>query len=97
MEVTSYSFAATGAYRIGVTLVDQRSVRTGQSIEGELRGSGDEYLLVGTPGETVTIELESFDFDTYLELTDPSEDAPQQRRRRGLFVVAARLRDRRGR
>jgi len=72
VEVTSYSFAATGAYRIGVTLVDQRSVRTGQSIEGELRGSGDEYLLVGTPGETVTIELESFDFDTYLELTDPS-------------------------
>lgn len=72
VEVTSFGFASTGAYRVHVSLVEQRTIRVGQSLEGELRGPGDEYLLTGRPGETVTIELESFDFDTYLELTDPS-------------------------
>lgn len=72
VEVTSFGFSSTGDYRIDVSLVEQRTIRVGERVDAVLEGRGDEYLLTGRPGETVTIELESFDFDTYLELSDRS-------------------------
>ncbi|MCK6580332.1 MAG: hypothetical protein L6Q98_19740 [Anaerolineae bacterium] len=42
----------------------------GDVIEGQLRGTAQQYTFLGTAGDTVTIGMTSPDFDTYLELND---------------------------
>ncbi len=67
---TSFSSGSTGLYTIDVRAVEQVSVSVGEMITGELLGSESEYVLTGTPGSLVQIELCSQDFDTYLEVND---------------------------
>jgi hypothetical protein len=71
VAVTSYAHASTGEYAIEAFAVEQRAVRVGQTLRGELENDVAAFALTGEPGEAVEIELRSQDFDTYLEVTDP--------------------------
>jgi hypothetical protein len=79
VEVTSYSSDATGSYTLDMTSglqsapVDMENRGTlasgdGTYSEGEYF---DSYEFEGQPGQAVTIDLRSDDFDTYLVLEGP--------------------------
>lgn len=62
---------------------DYRVIEVGDEVEGRLESSdaamadssyGDMFLVSGTPGEAVTIELRSSDFDPYLIASDAMDD-----------------------
>ena len=69
--VTSYGFRSPVTYVLEVRESLQQSLEAGDLFQGDLEGREDVYLLTGTPGERIMIELRSEAFDTYLELTDP--------------------------
>ncbi len=78
--VTSYQEGETGAYTLhidvgeGVELADVRE-ETGSLASGDETLENGEYIdsyeFTGRPGQRVTIDLRSDDFDTYLILADP--------------------------
>jgi hypothetical protein len=78
--VTSYAEGETGAYTLQMDVGDAAAVErarreTGTLAAGdEVLGSGeflDTYEFEARPGQRVTIDLRSDDFDTYLILADP--------------------------
>lgn len=51
------------------------AIAYGQTLEGVLEGpDGDTWTFYGTEGDYISITLTSEDFDTYLELYDPSNE-----------------------
>lgn len=80
----SYSEDGTGAYTLGLQTAPEpttgraRAVTMGQEVTGELAETDntddeadryyDLYTFTGRPGQRITIEMASDDFDTYLNL-----------------------------
>ena len=81
VEVSSYGSEATGDYTIEMTSAIASDTAANLDTTGSLE-SGDEtysdgeyhdsYTFEGTPGQTVTIDLTSPAFDTYLILENPN-------------------------
>ncbi len=78
--VTSYAKGETGAYTLQIDVGDAAAVErarqeTGTLAAGDTVLDGGEYLdtyeFEARPGQRVTIDLSSSDFDTYLILADP--------------------------
>jgi len=67
---TSFSSGATGDYTLEARAVERVEITVGETVSGELRSAESAYVLTGTPGALVEIELRSQDFDTYLEVSD---------------------------
>jgi len=79
--VTSYEAEATGAYSLRLQMQAEadsvgRSERAGDLRSGDRTLESGEFLdsfeFVGRPGQRVSIDLRSADFDTYLILVDPT-------------------------
>lgn len=77
-----------GRYTLSLTLLGEPSVasiRPGQTVRGRLEttdhedvtGFEDHYRIEGTPGDTITIHLESTDFDPALALGGRSDGVVQ--------------------
>ena len=78
--VTSYSEGETGAYTLQMDVDDAGAIErarreTGTLADGDTVLDGGEYLdtfeFEARPGQRVTIDLASNDFDAYLILSDP--------------------------
>ncbi len=91
VTVTSYAEGETGSYTLQMDVSDPVELAGVREKAGSLR-SGDrilgdgEYIdtfeFDGRPGQHVTIDLRSNDFDTHLILIDPRTRAGRERRRR---------------
>ncbi len=73
----SFGGASGGAYTLSLqtTTIAQSGggvINVGETVTGNLIGGEDEWTFEGRAGDTVTINLISRDFDTYLELHGPS-------------------------
>jgi hypothetical protein len=73
----------------------QDSIEVGDTVEGTLSESNEEYSLTLSAGDTLVIALDSEDFDAYLEVYDSSgnmvaynDDGGQGTNARLLFVAA---------
>ncbi len=63
--------SGTGAYTLSLQLAVMTPITAGQTIDGTLSApAGDRYTFSASQGDTVTITLQSDNFDTYLELFD---------------------------
>jgi len=81
VTVTSYTEGETGSYTLQMDVTDSVDLAGLREEMGSL-GSGDDTLddgeyidtfeFEGRPGQRVTIDLRSEDFDTYLILVDPA-------------------------
>jgi hypothetical protein len=66
--------ARTGAYTLSLTPVEVETIEYGETVEGVFSGDvlSSEYSFTAAPGDSVTITLNSDDFDSYLRLRDSS-------------------------
>jgi hypothetical protein len=66
--------ARTGAYTLTLTSVEVETIEYGETVEGVFSGDvlSSEYSFTAAPGDSVTIALNSDDFDSYLRLRDSS-------------------------
>jgi hypothetical protein len=66
--------ARTGAYTLTLTSVEVETIEYGETVEGVFSGDvlSSEYSFTAAPGDSVTIALNSDDFDSYLRLRDAS-------------------------
>lgn len=81
ISVTSYWSGVVGGYDLRILRPGAEAVTSGPrrergvlSSDDETRGSGeyvDRYEFVATPGQHVTVDLQSDEFDTYLIVEDP--------------------------
>ncbi len=84
ITVTSYQVGETGGYDLQIATDAETSTASGPLRERGVLSAGDETLRSGefvdqyeftaAPGQRVTIDLQSDDFDTYLIVRDPRGD-----------------------
>lgn len=67
---TSFDYQVVGDYTISVDAADTAAFGVGQTITESLQGDSMQFDLVGDPGQSVSVELRSDDFDAYLEVED---------------------------
>ncbi len=81
VEVSSYESDATGDYTLEMTSAIASDTAANLNLSGALTSDDatysdgeyhDSYTFQGTPGQTVTIDLSSPAFDTYLILENPN-------------------------
>lgn len=80
VQVTSYGTDATGTYTL--EMLDAAPAGGDDQVQSGTLAAGDStyedgeyfdtYTFMGSPGQTVTIDLESSDFDAYLVMETPS-------------------------
>ncbi|MFP4112762.1 MAG: hypothetical protein ACOC2Y_00920 [Spirochaetota bacterium] len=67
---SSFGWGSTGSYTVEASVLETRDLSVGRTIRDQLDGDQIVYRLTGTPGQTLSIELRSNSFDTYLEVND---------------------------
>jgi hypothetical protein len=86
VTVTSYQEGETGGYTLQMDVDDAAQIAGTREEAGSLANGDDVlddgefidvYEFTGRPGQRVTLELSSEDFDTYLILSDPSGEHEQ--------------------
>jgi len=74
INARAFGSSSEGAYTLSLEVAASNVIAYGETVEAELFPGGNLYSFDAQAGEFITILMTSEDFDTYLELYDPSGD-----------------------